>query len=208
MEILLTIAIPTIEQRKDVFEELYNELKRQAKPYGEKIEIIYLSDNKEISIGKKRQLLNEMANGKYVVHWDDDDWIKENAIDMIMEGIESDCDVISYNFFANVPEGFPRHSYNHYYSIQYDFNPIIDDKKKCIFISPSINNVIKTKIAKSVKFYDIRYQEEAHYRKHIKPLLKTEYHIDEFLYLYLNKTHEGYDDINNRFGIKQKIRLI
>ena len=98
MEILLTIAIPTVENRVNIFNELYNELKKQSEPFGDNIEIIYFRDNKEMTIGEKRTKLNKIAKGKYVVHWDDDDWIHPNGIEMIMKGIESDTDVISYNY--------------------------------------------------------------------------------------------------------------
>jgi len=209
MEILLTIAIPTIEQRKEFFNEFYNEVKKQSQPYGEQIEIIYLSDNKEISIGRKRQLLNQMAKGKYVVQWDDDDWIDEKAIDMIMEGIKSDCDVISYNIFSDVPEGSPVHSYNQYYSIKFDNHIDINHDTKSVFFTPTQKMVIKTEIAKSVKFFDIRFGEDSYYGRDIKALLKTEYYIDRFLYQYLNRTKEKYfENIPNRFGMKNNMRLI
>jgi hypothetical protein len=208
METLLTIAIPTVEERKNLFNELYNELKKQSESYGEQIEIIYLCDNKEISIGKKRQLLNEMSNGKYTVQWDDDDWIHKNGVEMIMEGIKSDCDVISYNIYSNVPEGDVIHSYNQYYSIKFDNYPQINHTTKSAFFTPSQKQVIKTEIVNKVKFYDIRYQEDVYFRDNIKSYLKTEYYIDEFLYLYLNKSREDYSDFHKRFGIKKDAKLI
>jgi hypothetical protein len=207
MDILLTIAIPTIEQREEFFYEFYNEIKKQSEPYGEQIEIIYLCDNKEISIGRKRQLLNEMAKGKYVVQWDDDDWIDKNAIDAIMEGIKSDCDVISYNIFSNVPEGNEIHSYNQYYSINFDYH--INHQSKSIFFTPTQKMVIKTEIAKSIKFLNLRFREDSYYGRDIKNLLKTEFYIDKFLYHYINRTREKYfENIPERFGFNKEKRLI
>ena len=97
MNILLTIAIPTIQSRKDCFNKLLKEFKKQSEPYGDQIEIISLCDNKEMPIGEKRNRLNSMANGKYVVQWDDDDWISEDGIELIMEGIKMDVDCITYD---------------------------------------------------------------------------------------------------------------
>jgi hypothetical protein len=84
MEILLTIAIPTIEKRKIIFNELHDELKKQSLPYGDLIEIIYLRDNGEMSIGNKRNELNNLSNGKYVIQWDDDDLIMTMAIIILL----------------------------------------------------------------------------------------------------------------------------
>ena len=96
MQPSLTIAIPTIERRLNVFNQLYNELKKQSEPYGDEIEILYLCDNMEMPLGEKRQKLNEMSKGKYVVQWDDDDWIVEGGIDLIMDAIKN-------NYLINNP---------------------------------------------------------------------------------------------------------
>jgi len=202
MEILLTIAIPTIETRKKVFDELYEELKRQSEPYGEQIEIISLCDNKEITIGHKRQLLNEMAKGKYVVHWDDDDWIHPNGIDMIMEGIKTDADVISYNYSCDIPvddkASFPR-------NVSIKNNNLVDFDNKILYVTPDCKNPMKREHALKVRFDDVSHSEEYYFKidMHIYQYLKTEYKIDEDIYQILNRSGEAYN-LKERYNLKPK----
>ena len=208
MEILLTIAIPTVISREKVFNELYNELIRQSKPYNNQIEIISLSDNGEMTIGEKRNKLNEMANGKYTVQWDDDDWICDLGIELIMKGIQSDCDVISYNHYTNIEQWGHNRYFHKYYSIKYapPFE-VIDYENNIIKIVPDQKCVFKSEICKKVKFLHMNYQEDMFFGKHILPFLKTEHYIDEFIYQYLNRNNESMD-ILNRYKIKKSSKLI
>jgi hypothetical protein len=205
---LLTIAIPTLEKRKMVFNELFNEMKKQALSYGNKIEIIYIIDNGEMTIGDKRNKLNEMAKGKYIVQWDDDDWICKAGIDMIMKGIESDCDVISYNHYTDIKQWGKNQYFHKYYSIK--FAPpkeVVDYENNIIQIVPDQKCVIKSEIAKQVKFLKMNFQEDMFYGKHILPYLKTEYYINEFIYLYLNRNNESME-IYERYKIIKSKNLL
>ena len=208
MEILLTIAIPTIVNRERVFNELYNELKKQSEPYHNQIEIIWLSDNGKMTIGEKRNRLNEMANGEYVVQWDDDDWICENGINMIMEGIKSNCDVISYNHYTNIEEWGHNRYFHKYYSLRYaPPHEIVDYQNNIIKIVPDQKCVFKREIIKKVKFLHMNFQEDMFFGKHILPFLKTEHYIDEFIYQYLNRNNESMN-ILNRYKIKKSSKLL
>ncbi len=75
---MLSIQIPTTISRSHVFNPLLAELKRQAEPYGDKVEILHLLDEKEMPLGKKRRLLYEMSTMPYSVQWDDDDSMVED----------------------------------------------------------------------------------------------------------------------------------
>ena len=200
MEPLLTIAIPTVENRKLVFDELYNELKRQSEPYGDMIEIIYLCDDKKITIGHKRQLLNEMAKGKYVVQWDDDDWIHPNGIEMIMKGIESDADVISYNYSCDIPLD-DKSSYPRKVSIKH--SNIGDFENKVLYVTPDPKNPIKREILNKIKFQDVSHSEEYYFKWDLRLYLLTEYKIEEDIYQILNRSGESYD-FEKRYNLKPK----
>lgn len=191
METLLTIAIPTIEQRKACFNELYNEFKKQSEPFGNQIEIIYLCDNGDITRGAKRQKLMNMAHGKYIVQWDDDDWIHPNGIDMIMEGIKSDADVISYNYSCDVPltnyTSFPRH-------ISINNSGRVDYENKILYTLPDCKNPIKKEIIEKVMFNDIHFGEDFHFKMDLasNKFLKTEYKINEYIYQIMNRSNEPF----------------
>jgi glycosyltransferase involved in cell wall biosynthesis len=51
-------------------------------------ELIYLGDNKRMTVGEKRNWLLDMASGEYVVFVDDDDRLSEDYIDSILEAIK------------------------------------------------------------------------------------------------------------------------
>ena len=198
-KILLSICIPTLEHRKKIFEELFQELKKQSEPYNDQIELLSICDNKEMPIGIKRQKLNEMASGKYVVHWDDDDWICEDGIEIIMDAIKTDADVISYDYWVDIPEwGFGRY--------QHDYNSIYNDgsqnKDLTWNLFPDMKCPIKKEILEKISFKPIRTKEDFEFIKDLKKHLKTEVKINKFVYLYLNRSKESYEDIRVRFNIK------
>ena len=104
--ILLTIMLPTTIDRREQFAKLLEEIRRQIleNKYEDIVEVIVNEDNKEISIGKKRQELLEASNGKWVVGIDSDDWISEDYLhDIVMAlknnpqidhvGFLEDCDI-------------------------------------------------------------------------------------------------------------------
>ena len=205
-EILLTIAIPTIKNRKYLFEELYNELKKQSEPYGNQIEIINLVDDGELTIGEKRNQLNQLVKGKYVVQWDDDDWISDDGIDKIMKGIESDCDVISFNNYCDIKQWGKLRYFHKFISIKNN-PPIINYEDSKIYSTPDQKSVIKSDIAKKVKFYNMNHSEDWFFMRDIIPYLKTEYYINEFIYLYLNRSGETMNPYK-RYKIEKSSKLI
>jgi hypothetical protein len=197
MNKLLTILIPTIISRKDCFDELVNEFKQQIKSYRNQIEIISLCDDKEMTIGEKRNKLNAMANGKYVVQWDDDDWICEDGIDLIMKGIEKDVDCITYDAPFN-KRGLLENKLCSY-SIQYYYR--YDKNIDTIFLSPDQKCVIKKEIVDKIKFKEIRFKEDLEFSYDIYPYLKTEYRIEKNVYFNLNRSNDSVFDFNKRYGI-------
>jgi hypothetical protein len=197
MEILLTIAIPTIKSRKNCFDKLVEEFKKQSKPYGKAIEIISLCDNKEMTIGEKRNKLNEMAKGKYVVQWDDDDWICEDGIDLIIEGIGKDVDCITYDAPCKKPPLDENRMFSYSIKNYYSYNKKIDT----FFLSADQKCVIKKEIINKVKFKNIRYQEDLQFLYDIHPYLKTEYRIEKNVYINLNISGDSLFDFNKRYGI-------
>ena len=206
MEILLTIAIPTLENRKGVFEELYQELKKQSEPYGEQIEIISESDDGTLTIGGKRNLLNQKAKGKYIVQWDDDDWIHPNGIDMIMEGIKTDVDVVTFNNYTDIKQ-WGKHQHFHKF-ISLKNNPARTDYEKSeIYCPPDQKSVLKTEIVRNIKFWNMNHAEDWYYMIDINPYLKTEHKIEEFIYLYMNRTNQTMDP-NKRYKLEKSSKLI
>jgi hypothetical protein len=195
----LSILIPTVIERAEQFHRLRVFIQRQIIDFEleDQVEIIYLQDNKEISIGKKRDELYKMANGAYSWMIDDDDWVHYNALPIIIDtlkintGIEADC--VCFKELC-IFDGKRVESSN--FSLQYGgwadnvdgFNHVR---------TPFFKTPIKTNLCKHVGVADMRFGEDHDFAIRIKPYLKHEAYIHEFIYIYRHNSSSH----NERYGI-------
>jgi len=152
---LLSILIPTIEDRKEDFEKLYNRIKSLM---FEGVEILY--DNlprydlpNGISVGEKRQRLINRAKGKYLVFVDDDDNIEDNFFKLIKKHLNEDYDVITYKINAYID----GKKYLIDQSIYHENEQLKEGITKRY---PSTQSIFKTEIAKRQKFTNINCGED------------------------------------------------
>lgn len=91
----LSILIPTLENRRDMFEFIYNKLANQIRAAGlmGKVEILYNCDNGEKPTGQKRNELLQASRGEYTCFVDDDDDVSGDYIIRLYEAIKKypDC---------------------------------------------------------------------------------------------------------------------
>ena len=80
---LLSILICSIVEREQLLKCLYNKLSKQN--VYEDVEILVYTDNKQISVGTKRNCLINNAKGKYVCFIDDDAFPHENWLQIIIK---------------------------------------------------------------------------------------------------------------------------
>lgn len=175
-EIKLSILIPTVEGREHLFDALYYELQEQTKDHP--IEIIVHKDNKEISIGSKRQNLLEAAKGEYIVFIDDDDWIATDYVEQILNNTGSDA-------------------------IGFQIECTFDGQNKCLASASKrykdwgenrdgfryVRSIyhktpVRRELALQAGFKDMRFGEDYAYSMAIMPLIKTEKYIDKVMYYY------------------------
>jgi glycosyltransferase involved in cell wall biosynthesis len=193
VKMILSILVPTTIERSKVFNRLLHEIKRQIKPFKKQIEILSLCDNKEMTIGEKRNKLYQMAKGKYSWQIDDDDWIHPDAIEKIMKAVENDSDCIT---FSEVVIFDGKRLENSNFSLKYVDWADNQDGYNHVRI-PFFKTPIKTEICRLVAVKDIRFAEDHEFARSINPLLKTETHIDDYLYWYLHYS----TPFNERYGI-------
>ena len=188
----LAILCATVECRKDLFAQLHAELQRQAA--GKPVEIVVACDNKEISIGAKRQQLLERATGDYVCFVDDDDWVSPDYVDRILTALESSPDCVGFeiqcNFNGGKPQGaitsmrYPRWTEG---LDGYAFNRSIYHK-----------SVVRRDLALKCGFPDLRYAEDKIFSEKIMHLVKTEVFVKSVLYFYRFRS----EPFNKKYGIK------
>lgn len=185
---ILSILIPTVEGREKSLNKLLSYLKWQIDFVGasDKVQIVTEWDKKEMTIGQKRNVLLSKATGLYSWMIDDDDTISDNAIELILKAAEDGSDCIGFKELCIMDNKTVKTSN---FSLQYKR---WDVKAQMLHRfdhvrTPFCKTPIKTELAKSVKYRDERYQEDEHYANDIKPLLKTESYIDEFIYIYRYK---------------------
>jgi hypothetical protein len=72
---LVSILIPTLFERMDIFQPKLKSLYKQIKNNNleDKVEVIVISDNRTLKLSEKRNTLQKLSRGKYFTHLDDDD---------------------------------------------------------------------------------------------------------------------------------------
>ena len=86
MAFKLSVLIATLASRSNNLKSLLEELTHQiqTKP----VQIIWMGDNKSITIGEKRNNLLSLAKGEFVSFIDDDDSIADNYISTLLKAIQ------------------------------------------------------------------------------------------------------------------------
>ena len=172
----LSILICSIRSRSRILQNLLVSLKKQI--ITKDIEILVETDNKEITIGVKRNILLRKALGDYITFIDDDDKISRDYICKILSAISTfpDCCGIEgeISFRKRITRKF-------IHSIRYDrwfeLNGIY-------YRCPNHLNPVRREIASQVAFPNVSKREDEHYSLRIKPLLKTEVYIEGTIYFY------------------------
>lgn len=198
---LLSVLIATVVEREHLFYDLLQEFNRQIDEHNlqDKVEICYISDNKEMTIGSKRNGLLSMSRGEYIVFFDDDDWPIEYYLPLIIQKLEDNRpDCLGYKIKMLTNGGQPQIC-DH--SLRHKKDGWQTNKKGFDYIRAITHfNVIKAHIAKSVGFPEVRYAEDRPYSDEVTKLCYNEVYVDVpymFEYRYSNKL-----DHNKKYGIK------
>jgi len=193
----LSILLATVIQRADLFAKLHDELQRQAQ--GKRVELVVACDNKEISIGKKRQNLLEAAKGDYVCYIDDDDWISPTYVDQILKALETSPDCVGFRIQCTMNGGAPQMAiasrrYPHWGDNQDGARFV----RSCYHKTPHLRS-----IGLQVGFPDLRYGEDRIYSEGLMKHVKTESFIDSVLYLYRFRN----EPFHAKYGIPRAAKM-
>lgn len=198
MQPLLTIMLPTTVDRREQFKKLYAEVWKQIIDAWamDDVEVIFEEDNKEISVGAKRQRLLERALGAYVVGIDSDDWPAPDYISEIVTALKSAPGIDHVGFFelCTFDGKNPKKSIFSIVHQKWGENVYGYDYIRCA----NPKSVIKKSIALQIGFQDLRYGEDIIFSESVTPYLKSEVFIDKILYFYKHNSSPH----NERYGIK------
>lgn len=180
----ISILICTLQIRRDLFRELFDNLCDQARAYGRDVEILVEADNGERTIGDKRNELLSRATGDYLCFVDDDDEVPNDYLELLIKAANSGADCASLKgtyYIDGKYDGIFEHSLK--YS-EWKTNPPGSEVKYERY--PNHLNLIRSSIAKQFKYPEKNFGEDFDWSKkiHESGLLKTEYYIPEILYYY------------------------
>lgn len=188
MKPLLSILIPSIPSR---FEShllpLWKELQRQCDEsmYGSRVEILTLCDNKQRTIGAKRQALLNLAQGKYIAFMDDDDKCFDKYVILALHVIHIRyytnklVDVITFNQHVSIN--------GEQFSLTFKFgHEVNEEPNKNGFTRPPWHVCLwRRDVVQHCTFPNSNYGEDWAWAEQANKCAKTSYHIDEFMMTYV-----------------------
>lgn len=193
----LSICIATVNGREHFVNPLLSEFQRQIQNNMllNEIQLVVNKDNKELSIGAKRQQMLESAQGEYVVNFDDDDWPFDFYLSEIMEGIKKGVDCIGFLIHMTT-NGLRPQTCCHSLKYKEWANKVdgYDYVRNVTHFNP-----VKRSLALIAGYPDLRFGEDKVYSDIVTHLCRTEHFIDKrlFHYRYVNKMQ-----FNQKYGIK------
>lgn len=183
---ILSILIPTVPQRANLFLELHTEIMNQLELCNAFGLVELVTDDSPVgskTTGQKRNELIDKAQGEYVWFIDDDDMIMPNAIKNILTALEQKPDALAINGIMTT-NGKDRRIW--YISKDNDYFTDYSSGQEIYYRSTNHITPIKKEIAKTIKFEDKSNFEDYAYCMELKKfnLIKTEVKIEEPVYHY------------------------
>lgn len=183
----LSILIPTLDERRVLFERLAAALNAQIQAAGlqETVEIVALCDNRTMPLGAKRNRLIERARGEFVAFVDDDDDVAENYVTLIVNTLRAhptiDCVGITGTVYFR-----GMHPHRFIYSLRYDHYFSQDG---VYYRPPYILNPIRRALAAQFRFAEISFNEDIDWAMRVAraKILQREFMLDEPLYHYYSR---------------------
>lgn len=156
----------------------------------EQVQLLINKDEREKSIGQKRNELVEWSTGEYVVFIDDDDRIHQNYVQHVLDALSYypgvDCVGIKGQYFEN-----GRYRRNFMHSIE--CNEYTQDRY-FYYRPPNHINPIRREIAIDYKFPEINMGEDTDFAMRMSRdgALRSEVFVDHFLYEYHYVSRKAY----------------
>lgn len=179
--ILLSILICHLPERKVFYDNLRAILDPQITKHQFEVEVLTdSSDKHKKSIGKKRNDLMQLAEGKYLCFIDDDDEISDDYLDVILQGCVRDVDAIELKGIIT-EDGLNPKLFIH--SMRYDH---WFEKDNIYYRNNNHLSPVRSSIAKKMTFPEVNMSEDHEYSRQLQAsgLIKTEWPVEKPYYFY------------------------
>lgn len=179
VEFKLSILVTTLSSRAPLLGELLGKLRRQLMP---NVEVVVFEDNKEFSVGWKRNKLIDEARGEFICFVDDDDDIADDYVLQIMTAIEKhpNIDCIGFRGLLSIAG---RGSHQVHYSLENQGQ--VESGGTYYRLPGHLTPLRKAAIARC-RFPDQSFGEDADFSAQLMrtKCLKSEAFVDKVLYHY------------------------
>ena len=174
--IRFSILICSLEERREQLLSLLSDLELQKT---DEVEILTNIDNRQCTIGMKRNELLLRAAGDYIAFIDDDDKVSSDYIEKILKAAQSNPDCVGMEgSIAFASSGIVR---KFIHSIQYNS---WFQQKDIYYRCPNHLSPVRRDLALQVMFPDISVGEDRIYSEKLRPLLRNEVYIRTPIYFY------------------------
>jgi hypothetical protein len=197
---VLSILIPTIPERVEMFTRVFNEVHRQIQychtvhPSLGSVEVL-VDDSKKfldggLSIGKKREALVQRASGKYLCFLDDDERISPNYLETILRLCQYGADVVTFRNFSRLENFWMLVDMSLKYHTNDQASPDFMIRRRAWHICP-----VRSIFAKLYSFPDTNYSEDWEWFEKVLKHCTTEAKTDAILHEYHHGKHSQADKI-------------
>lgn len=159
-------------------DQVWSQIDALPAEYADRIEVLMLTDNKTMMLGHKRNVMVDIAQGRYVQFVDDDDRIEPDMFRTVLDATDTDADVITFLVSVSLNGQRPKICR---YSKDFAEDRNTHDGYERL---PNHICAVKRELARLVSYPHLPYGEDSGYAKLLHPHLKTEHHIPRVLYHY------------------------
>jgi len=183
----LSILIPTLPARFDLFQPLVQKLEKQIADLGtDQVEILGLLDNKKSSVGRKRNQLLDLAQGEFLTFVDDDDDVSDDYISQLLFALEvPDIDLVLYDVLLQYQQEPPRNQAKEV-RCRYDqgLNNGRNIRPSFYEGPPAHTHAWRASKVKHLRFPDKNFGEDSDWSLRAKTFVEKVVRIDKTLYFY------------------------
>lgn len=186
MSYKLTIGVCGLNSRVELFKLLDAELKRQKT---DDVELIYIFDEGQWSLGKKRNYIIDTAQGEYIAFIDDDDWINYDYIEMLLKEANK-CQVLTFKTAHYIDGEFNK-------EVVYSTTKGNKDHPDYYIRWANAICCWRTEFLRKVRFSEITWAEDSEFGSRASKHRPKEKFINKVLYLHRFSTIHSTGEVEN-----------